>query len=69
MNKNNSNDAKTTARRSNDLKPDPEMWKALEYGEKLTAILTDFYIRVYEDVRLAHFFEGVTRPRAVSWKT
>lgn len=51
--------------RDSDLKPDPEMWAALDGGPKLTAILTDFYARVYEDERLAHFFEGVTRQRAI----
>ncbi len=51
--------------RDSDLKPDPEMWAALDGGPKLTAILSDFYARVYEDERLAHFFEGVTRQRAI----
>jgi len=51
--------------RDSDLKPDPEMWAALDGGPRLTAILTDFYARVYEDERLAHFFEGVTRQRAI----
>lgn len=52
-------------RRLGDLAPDPEMWEALEEGERLHAILEDFYCRVYADARLAPFFEGVTRKRAV----
>jgi ferredoxin/truncated hemoglobin YjbI len=47
------------------LEPDPEMWLALEEGRLLTAILDDFYSRVYEDDRLSPFFEGVTKQRAV----
>lgn len=53
------------SRRATDLRPDPEMWAALKEGEGLTQILEDFYGRVYEDRRLAHFFEGVTRQRAI----
>ncbi|MFO7594098.1 MAG: 2Fe-2S iron-sulfur cluster-binding protein [Pseudomonadota bacterium] len=45
--------------------PDPEMWAALDEGRLLTAILEDFYGRVFEDERLAPFFEGVTRQRAI----
>ena len=51
-------------RRLGDLKPDAEMWEALDRGERLTAILQDFYSLVYEDPRLAPFFDGVTRQRA-----
>lgn len=53
------------ARRAGDLKPDPEMWLALKNGDGLTEILTDFYTRVYADERLAHFFEGITKRRAI----
>lgn len=48
-----------------DIPPDPEMWLALEEGKLLNRILDDFYGRVYEDPRLAPFFEGVTKQRAV----
>jgi len=46
-------------------KPDPEMWAALHEGELLTAILTDFYTRVFEDPQLAPYFHGVTRQRLI----
>ena len=52
-------------RRKGVLAPDPEMWAALKEGRGLTEILTDFYTRVYADPRLAPFFEGVTRQRAI----
>ncbi len=52
-------------RRLGDLEPDPEMWVALRDGDGLTEILTDFYARVYDDPRLAFFFEGVTKARAI----
>ena len=45
--------------------PDPELWAALREGELLTAVLTDFYTRVYQDARLASFFEGVTKQRLI----
>lgn len=45
--------------------PDPELWTALREGELLTEVLTDFYTRVYQDARLASFFEGVTRQRLI----
>lgn len=51
-------------RRSGDLAPDPELWRALG-GGVLQRILEDFYARVYDDPRLGPFFEGVTRERAV----
>ena len=41
------------------------MWEALEQGKLLRAILEDFYGRVYEDARLARFFEHVTMGRAI----
>ena len=52
-------------RRLGDLDPDPEMWEALRGGDGLTQILSDFYDRVYADARLAHFFEGTTKQRAI----
>ncbi|MBI5496368.1 MAG: group 1 truncated hemoglobin [Deltaproteobacteria bacterium] len=52
-------------RRRGDLAPDPELWAALAENDLLGRILRDFYERVYADPRLAHFFEGVTRQRAV----
>jgi ferredoxin-NADP reductase/truncated hemoglobin YjbI len=45
--------------------PDPELWAALHEGELLTAVLRDFYTRVYQDDRLASFFEGVTKQRLI----
>jgi truncated hemoglobin YjbI len=54
----------TTKPRPKALAPDPELWAALEGGAKLRAILDDFYAQVYDDPRLAPFFEGVTRDRA-----
>jgi truncated hemoglobin YjbI len=53
------------SRRRGDLKPRPELWAALDDGKKLLDILIDFYGRVYEDPRLAHFFEGTTKQRAI----
>ena len=47
------------------LKPDPELWAALEHGPKLTRILHDFYGRVYADARLSPFFIGVPQSRAI----
>lgn len=47
------------------IKPDPELWAALENGVKLTTLLTDFYTHVYADARLAPFFHGVTKQRAI----
>jgi truncated hemoglobin YjbI len=41
------------------------MWGALQSGDGLSEILLDFYSRVYDDPRLAPFFEGVTRARAI----
>lgn len=55
----------TERRRLGDLEPDPEMWTALRAGDGLTEILTDFYERVYADERLAPFFDGTTRARAI----
>jgi ferredoxin-NADP reductase/ferredoxin/truncated hemoglobin YjbI len=45
--------------------PDPELWKALHEGELLTEVLKDFYTRVYQDEKLASFFEGVTKQRLI----
>jgi ferredoxin-NADP reductase/ferredoxin/truncated hemoglobin YjbI len=55
------NDAEKIAR----LAPEPELWRALGEGPRLVAILTDFYDLVYADPRLAPFFHGVTRQRAI----
>ncbi len=52
-------------RRRGDLAKKPELWAALEDGKKLSAILDDFYTRVYADPRLAPFFDGVTKQRAI----
>ncbi|MEW6646697.1 MAG: group 1 truncated hemoglobin [Pseudomonadota bacterium] len=45
--------------------PDPEMWQALQQGALLSTVLEDFYTRVYADTRLASFFHGVTKQRAI----
>jgi ferredoxin-NADP reductase/ferredoxin/truncated hemoglobin YjbI len=45
--------------------PDPELWAALGEGERLHEVLRDFYGRVYQDERLASFFEGVTKQRLI----
>jgi len=55
----------TTKHRSGVLASDPEMWEALRHGDKLNVILEDFYTRVYADERLAHFFHGTTKQRAI----
>lgn len=47
------------------IQPDPEMWQALQEGTLMSRILEDFYTHVFEDERLAPFFEGVTRRRAI----
>jgi len=41
------------------------MWKALDGGAKLRAILEDFYEAVLRDERLMPFFEGVTVERVI----
>jgi NAD(P)H-flavin reductase/truncated hemoglobin YjbI len=45
--------------------PDPELWDAVENGDLLPVILEEFYTLVYNDIRLAPFFHGVTKKRAV----
>lgn len=45
--------------------PDPELWAALGEGEVLHKVLADFYGKVYQDDRLASFFEGVTKQRLI----
>lgn len=57
--------ASLDAERARDPKPDPELWAALGHGDLLTAILTDFYTRVYGDPRLAPFFHGITKQRSI----
>ena len=52
-------------RRAGDLDPDPDFWEALEEGRLLRGILEDFYARVFEDPRLAPFFQNVTKGRAI----
>jgi len=47
------------------LQPEPELWSALGGGPGLTAILEDFYTRVFDDARLAPFFDNVTKKRAI----
>jgi len=45
--------------------PDPELWAALGEGELLHEVLRDFYGRVFQDERLASFFDGFTRQRLI----
>lgn len=52
-------------RRRGDLAADSEIWQALDEGKKLIPVLEMFYSRVYEDPKLAPFFEGVTKQRAI----
>lgn len=47
------------------LAPNPELWAAVGGGAGLRALLEEFYAQVFEDPRLAPFFHGVTRERAV----
>jgi ferredoxin-NADP reductase/truncated hemoglobin YjbI len=47
------------------IKPDPELWEALESGPGLTKILTSFYTEAYNDQRIAPFFRRMTRDRAI----
>lgn len=51
--------------RKGPLAPNPALWEALGRGVKLREILEAFYAQVYEDPRLAPFFHGVTKERAV----
>lgn len=45
--------------------PDLELWSALKNGELLLHILTDFYTKVYQDDKLAPFFESTSIDRAI----
>ncbi|MBS1120476.1 MAG: oxygenase [Deltaproteobacteria bacterium] len=45
--------------------PDHEMWDALDRGERLRAILTDFYSEVFADPALAPYFRGITLDRVI----
>lgn len=45
--------------------PDPEMWAVLKEGEIMSAILTDFYTRVFDDPILSPYFAGVTKQRLI----
>ncbi|PID36358.1 MAG: hypothetical protein CR993_05850, partial [Rhodobacterales bacterium] len=47
------------------IKPDPEMWQALGEGRILSEILTEFYTGLFEDPRLAPFFQRTTKQRAI----
>lgn len=44
---------------------DPELWNALRDGETLMEVLKEFYSKVYQDKKLASFFEGVTQQRLI----
>ncbi|PJK08382.1 hypothetical protein CO610_06515 [Lysobacteraceae bacterium NML95-0200] len=43
------------------IEPQPELWEALERGEKLSQILSHFYDMVYEDERLSPYFHGIPK--------
>ncbi len=47
--------------RGGKLAPDPELWEAIGRGDGLRASLEDFYAQVFQDDRLAPFFEGVRK--------
>ncbi len=47
------------------LPSEPELWAALGEGAGLTAILTEFYARVFTDPKLAPYFQRATRQRLV----
>jgi len=55
----------TPRRKTGPLAPNPELWAALNEGEILRAALEDFYTTVLADERLAHFFEGATKPHII----
>jgi NAD(P)H-flavin reductase/truncated hemoglobin YjbI len=46
-------------------KPNLAMWQTLQEGKLLTLILTDFYNLVYDDPKLASFFENTTKQRSI----
>jgi truncated hemoglobin YjbI len=47
------------------LAPNPELWAELGHGEKLTAILDEFYSLAFADPRLGPFFHDVTKQRVI----
>ena len=55
----------TETQKLRSIQPDPELWEALGKGDRLTAILTEFYTRLYDDPRLAPFFHRTTKQRAI----
>lgn len=55
----------STHRTKGPLAPNPALWAALREGALLRELLERFYDRVYADARLAPFFHGVTKDRAV----
>lgn len=57
------NEASVPVRR--EFTPDAEMWAALRHGDVMSAILTDFYTRVFDDPVLSPYFAGVTRQRLI----
>lgn len=48
------------------IQADPEMWAALEHGPGLTRLLHAFYRRVYQDDRLAPFFQQIPLERVAT---
>jgi ferredoxin-NADP reductase/ferredoxin/truncated hemoglobin YjbI len=55
------------ASRVDAIPADPELWAALGNGPGLTAVLTDFYQRLFQDARLSPFFHGML-PQQVAAK-
>ncbi|MBL8634294.1 MAG: group 1 truncated hemoglobin [Myxococcales bacterium] len=51
--------------RKDALAPNPQLWAELENGEKLTAILNEFYSLAFADPRLGPFFRDVTKQRVI----
>ncbi|MDZ7827288.1 MAG: hypothetical protein U5R48_16250 [Gammaproteobacteria bacterium] len=47
------------------IEPDPELWTGLGEERGLRTILENFYALAFDDERLAPFFHGVTRQRAI----
>ena len=47
------------------LAPNPELWANLGNGERLTAILNEFYTLAFSDPRLGPYFKDVTKQRVI----
>lgn len=55
----------STRRRRGPLAPDSEMWQAFKRGPGLREVLEEFYTRVFDDDRLAPFFEHTNKNWAI----